>query len=240
VLEHDPNDPIARYALATALSQNNQEQMAAEEYRKACTLNPNPPSAWYDHLAVSLANTGDQGGAINAWKKALAINPSDAGAEMDLGSMLFEQGQALEGEKHLRKAVELAPVFAEAHYRLGFELAKTGRMDEAVDEMQQAVTLRPDSVEYRVNLGVALGVSGNVAGALAELQKAVDLSGGKDWRALDMLATAYNKMGRSADAVQTERLAVQLARQQQDPELEKRLETNLARFERADSDRQVQ
>ena len=61
----------------------------------------------------------------------------------------------------------------------------------------------------------ALGISGNVVGASTEFQKAVDLSGGKDWRALDMLATAYNKMGRSADAVQTERLAIELARQQQ-------------------------
>ena len=238
VLDHDPNDAIARYALATALSQANQEQLAVEEYRKACTLNPNPPSAWYDHLAVSLSNTGDQQGAVEAWHKALTIDPSDAGAEMDLGSVLFEQGQPLEGEKHLRKAVQLAPVFAEAHYRLGFELAKSGRMNEAVDEMQQAVTLRPDSVEYRVNLGVALGVSGNVAGALAEFQKAVDLSNGKDWRALDMLATAYDKAGRSADAVQTERLAIELAREQQNLELEKHLQSNLQRFERAGTDGQ--
>ena len=111
-------------------------------------------------------------------------------------------------------------------------------MNEAVDEMQQAVTLRPDSVEYRVNLGVALGVSGNVAGALAEFQKAVDLSNGKDWRALDMLATAYDKAGRSADAVQTERLAIELAREQQNLELEKHLQSNLQRFERAGTDGQ--
>src|SRR5271165_6173862 len=138
VLQHDPNDPIAHYALATALAQNNQEPEAAEEYRKACTFNTNPPAAWYDHLAVSLANTGDPQGAVKSWQKALAIDPSDAGAEMDMGSVLFEQGQPLEGEEHLRKAVQLAPVFAEAHYRLGFELAKTGRMDEAVEELRQA------------------------------------------------------------------------------------------------------
>ncbi len=240
VVQHDPKDPIARYALATALTQNNQEQLAVEEYRKACTLNSNPPSAWYDHLAVSEANTGDLPGAVESWHKALTIDPMDAGAEMDLGSVLFEQGQPLEGEKHLRKAVELAPVFPDAHYRLGFELAKTGRMDEAVDQLQQAVTLRPDSVEYRVNLGYALGVSGNVAGALTEFEKAVVLSGGKDWRSLDMLATAYDKMGRPADAIQTERRAIDLARQQNDVELQKHLEANLARFEQEGSGTRVQ
>src|SRR5208283_4239021 len=55
VLQKDPNDPIAHYALATALTQNNQERDAVEEYRKACAFNTNPPAAWYDHLAVSLA-----------------------------------------------------------------------------------------------------------------------------------------------------------------------------------------
>ncbi len=232
VLQHDPNDPIAHYALATALTQNNQEHEAMEEYRKACTFNPNPPSAWYDHLAVSQSNSGDPTGAIESWHKALTIDPTDAGAEMDLGSVLFEQGQPLEGEEHLRKAVQLAPVFAEAHYRLGFELVKTGRTEEGVEELRQAVTLRPDSVEYRINLGYALGVSGNVPGAVAEFKKAVELSGGKDWRALDMLATAYDKSGRPADAIQAERQAIELVRSQHDQEAESRLESNLERFER--------
>ena len=128
--------------------------------------------------------------------------------------------------------MQLAPVFAEAHYRLGFELAKTGRTAEAVDELRQAVTLRPDSVEYRINLGYALGVSGNVPEALTEFQKAVELSGGKDWRSLDMLATAYYKSGRPADAIQAERQALELVRSQHDQELESRLQSNLERYER--------
>ena len=231
VLERDPNDPIAHYALASVLMQNNQEREAAEEYRKACTLNANPPSAWYDHLAVSLANTGDVPGAVEGWQKALAIDPNDAGAHADLGTILFEQGNLLDGEQHLRKAVELAPSFADAHFRLGFELAKVHQMTEAVSELQQAVQLRPNSVEYRVNYGYALGISGNVAGALDQFKQAVELSGGKDWRSLDMLATAYFKNGDSANAIQAEKQALELARQQNDFELQKRFEGNIARFE---------
>ena len=231
VVEHDPNDPIAHYALASVLMQNNQEREAAEEYRKACTLNTNPPSAWYDHLAVSLANSGDTPGAVESWQKALSIDPGDAGAHLDLGTVLFEQGNFLDGEQHLRRAIELAPAFADAHFRLGFELGKANQMAEAVSELQRAVELRPDSVEYRVNYGYALGVNGNVSGALAEFKQAVELSGGKDWRSLDMLATAYYKSGDYANAVQTEKQAVELVREQNDLELQKRLESNLARFE---------
>jgi len=46
-----------------------------------------------------------------------------------------------------------------------------------------------------------------------------------------MLATAYYKSGDYANAVQTEKQAVELVREQNDLELQKRLESNLARFE---------
>jgi Flp pilus assembly protein TadD len=219
VLEKDPNDPIAHYALATALTQNNQERDAVEEYRKACAFNTNPPAAWYDHLAVSEANTGNADAAVASWRKALTIDPGDAGAESDLGSVLFEMGQQQEGEEHLRKAI-------------GTELAKAGRTSEAIELLQEAVRLRPASVEYLVNLGYVQGISGDVPGALANFQKAVELSGGKDWRALDMLAIAYDKSGRPTDAIQTEQQAIDLAVQQHNQQLETTLRGNLQRFER--------
>ena len=55
-----------------------------------------------------------------------------------------------------------------------------------------------------------------------------------------MLATAYDKMGRPADAIQTERQAIELARQQNDVELQKHLEANLARFEQEGTGTRVQ
>jgi len=47
-----------------------------------------------------------------------------------------------------------------------------------------------------------------------------------------MLATAYDKMGRPADAIAAERQALDVARQQHDEEVEKHLQSNLERFER--------
>jgi len=240
VVDYDPKDPIAHYALATALAQNNQEQEAVEEYSKACTYNPNPPAAWYDHFAVSLANTGNPVAAIEAWRKALLIDPDDAGAHMDLGSVLYQQGQALEGEEHLRKAVQLAPTFAEAYFRLGWALGQSGRMDEAVVEFRQAVELRPGSVEYRVNYGYALGISGNVGAALTEFEKAVAMSGGKDWKSLDMLATAYEKTGRPADAVKAEQQALDAARRQQVTQMIPHLQDRLERFQQEEKRLQSQ
>ena len=226
------DDPVAHYALATSLSANGQEQEAVEQYRKACAQDSRH-AAWFYHLAVSLANTGDLDGAISNLRKAIALDPSDAAAESDLGTLLFEGGQAQEGYEHLHKAVTMAPDFPDAHSHLGWELAKTGRLDEGIDELQKAIVLNPNSVEYRVNLGYAMVMRSDFAGAVTALQAAVELSQAKDWRCLDMLANAYSHLGRSSEAIKNERLALDLALQQNDDKLQQTLRSNLERYQQA-------
>ena len=160
------------------------------------------------------------------------MEPSNAGAEADLGTVLFESGQTQEGYEHLRKAVEMAPDFADGHNELGTALAKMGRMDEAVGELQKAVTLDSTSVEYRYNYGFVLGLHGDDAGAVAVLQKAVELSEGKDWRCLAALASAYDKTGHSAEAVESAQQALALAVQEHDEQAERSLRSDLERYQR--------
>jgi Flp pilus assembly protein TadD len=224
------DDALVHYILATALTANDQEREAVEEYRKACALDARH-AVWFDHFAVSLANTGDLDSAVVNWRKALSLNPADAGAESDLGTVLFEKGQVQEGEQHLRKAIAIAPDFPDAHNHLGLTLAKTARLAEAESELQKAVALSPESEDYCVNLGYVMGLRGNLAGAVANLQRAVELTQGKDWKSLDMLAHAYNKAGRFAEAEQSEKKALELVVAQRDAELEKTLRQNLKQYE---------
>jgi tetratricopeptide (TPR) repeat protein len=228
-LQQDPEDALAHYAMATALTGVNRERDAVQEYRKACELNPrNAP--WLAHLAVSLAITGNLEEAIATWRKSLDIDPKNAGAESDLGTALFEVGRAQEGYQHLRKAIEMAPEFPDAHNHLGWELSKTGRLDESIEELNRAIALRPNSVEFHANLGYVLELRKDFPGAIAAFKKAVELSGGKSWRCFDMLADAYSKVGLSEEAVRSEQQALELASQQQNEKLEKRLRGNLERY----------
>jgi tetratricopeptide (TPR) repeat protein len=229
------DDPIGHYALATALAQTGDDGESVEEYRKALALNPNPPAAWYDHLAVSLTRTGDLPGAAENLRASLKLDPSDAGTEDNLGTILCEMGQTDEGFEHLRKAIAMAPDYPEAHNHLGWELAKTGHVDEAVTQLNLSIELRPSSVEYHVNLGYVLASRGDFIAAVPVFEKAVKLSEGKDWRCLDMLAGVYAKVGRTGDAVHTEKQALDLATQQHDEKLEQHLESNLLRYEQAAS-----
>jgi Flp pilus assembly protein TadD len=233
-LKFAPDNARGHFSLALALTGNQQESEAVEEYRKACELEPTHPG-WFAHLAASLSLTGDLDGAAINYRKSLELDPSSARAEADLGAVLFQSGHPEEGYEHLKKSVELAPDFPDAHSEFATALAKMGKMDEAVDELNKAIALVPNSVEYHFNLGFVLGLRGDFAGAVDVLKKTVELSEGKDWRSLAALAYVYDKLGRSADAIQSARRALDVGLQEHDAQLEKTLRDALEGYERSTS-----
>ena len=230
-LDRAPEEALAHYALATALSGNGQEPEALQEYRKATELDTTN-ATWFAQLAVSFAINGDLDSAIASWRKSLAIDPGKASTETDLGAALFQTGQTQEGFEHLQKAVQLDPKFPDAHSHLASALAKLGRNDEAVEQFQAAITLAPTSPEYPFDLGTALVARGDLSGAIDAFQKSVTLSGGKNPHCLEALAGAYDKAGRWNDAVQSAQQALVLAREEHNQELEKSLQDDLQRYQR--------
>jgi tetratricopeptide (TPR) repeat protein len=230
----DPEDPLAHFVLATALSGNGQEREAVDEYRKASELNPKNPS-WLDHLAVSLVNNDDVDGAIDAWRKALKLNPEDAAAETDLGTVLFDSGRKDEGLQHLQRAVTLDPALPAAHNHLGVAFADVGQTEAAVQQLRKAVEIYPKSAEFQFNLGYVLESRGDYAAALQPLEQSVELSEGKNGHCLVELAKAYAKLGRTADALRTGRKALELAEQQHNEQLATSLRAILTGYERENS-----
>ena len=234
-LQMDPDDANWHFNLAVSLWKSNQVPEAVEEFDKTCDLDPNE-SKWFGHLAAELPQTGDLDEAtvkldIACYRKSLSLDPSDAKVQAALGVALFRDGQAQEGYEHLQRAVEMDPGFADGHNELATALAKMGRVEDAVVEVQKAIALSPSSAEYRYNLGFALELRGDLAGAIEAFQKSVELSQGKDIRCLAALAEAYDKAGRSAEAIRSARQAVDLAVQEHDQQREQDLRFALERYQ---------
>jgi tetratricopeptide (TPR) repeat protein/Tol biopolymer transport system component len=236
-IERDPDDPLAHYGLASALSANGQEREALDEYRRACALNPTS-AAWLDHLAVSLANNSYTGEAIATWRKSLALKPDSAATETDLGTVLFDGGNRQEGMEHLQRAVNLDPKLPDSHNHLGLALAESGQVDAAVEQLQRAIELLPASVEYRFNLGYVLESRGDFSAAVEPLEKAVELSESRNWHCLAELARAWDHTGRSAQAVEAERKALDLAMQEHNDELAANLRKLLERYQQDNANAQ--
>jgi Flp pilus assembly protein TadD len=230
--EMDPNNAEVHFLLAGSLTANNQKSDAVKEYKKACGLDPHQ-AGWFSHLAVLLAQTGDTEGAIANFRKSLELEPANAEAEAVFGAVLAESGQMEQGLQHMRKAVELSPESPRAHSYLAMALTKQGQFEEAIEQMQTAVNLAPSSTEYEFNLGFIRKLAGDYAGAAAALEQSVKLSNGKNARCLAELAEAYDKLGRSPEAVVTAQRALELAVQEHDEEMESKLRVDLGGYQRA-------
>jgi Flp pilus assembly protein TadD len=140
-------------------------------------------------------------------------------------------GHVDEAIQELNKGIELQPESANAHNGLGVELARARRLDEAATHMEKAVSLAPNSADFRYNFGRVLATKGDYPAAVVQFEAAAKLSGMQSPAILEMLAAAYSDTGRYSEAVQTARLALDLANQQQNPALAERLRVSLARYE---------
>jgi Flp pilus assembly protein TadD len=140
-IEHDPNDALSHYVLATALSGTDHESDALAEYRKACALNPTN-AIFLDHLAVSLDLNGDAEGAVAQLQKAIEIAPTSAEYRFNLGVVLESRGDFEGAIAPLLKSVELS---RGKNWRSFAELAKVynkaGRHADAVQSAHQAIDL---------------------------------------------------------------------------------------------------
>ena len=112
---------------------------------------PNHKMGW-KILAVLLGQSGRNHKAVSASQKAVALDPLDAEARVNLGIILQGLGRLDEGEEHIRQAIALKPDFAEAHTTLGIVLQDLGKLDEAQDSFIKAIELNPSISEASKNL----------------------------------------------------------------------------------------
>ena len=78
-----------------------------------------------------------------ALRKAVRLNPQNAGAHFILGVLLKECGRLEEAGQAFEEAIRLNLQNAEAYYNLGVSLKENGRLEEAEHAFQTAIRLNP-------------------------------------------------------------------------------------------------
>ncbi len=113
-----------------------------------------------------LANN-DREGAARQFRKALAINPRNLQALLEVGIYLLDQGQLDEAKILLTRAAEdadtsnvkpgmLSAALAKAHANLGVLQGRAGNLKEAVQHSREALRLEPGYAFAHCTLGAAL------------------------------------------------------------------------------------
>jgi Tfp pilus assembly protein PilF len=108
------------------------------------------------------------------FEQALADDPNDPRAWLDLGLVHEAAGHFAAAEKAYRRATEADPNFAEAFNNLGVLLREGGELTEATKALERAVALDPQLAAAHFNLGLAYEEQGRVAEAEREYLVTID------------------------------------------------------------------
>ena len=108
--------PLARRAFRQAEQERGESLSAEEWFRWGCELEPTAPQE-----------------AREAYERALALDSRHADAQVNLGRLLHESGDASGAERHYRAALAARSTHATAAFNLGVALEDLGRSGEALE-----------------------------------------------------------------------------------------------------------
>ena len=80
-------------------------------------------------------------------KAALEMEPGNARAHLNLGSVYLQTGQESPAKNEFEKALDLDPWLVEAHNNLGMMLAKNEQFEDAAKHFRLAADLEPHYLE---------------------------------------------------------------------------------------------
>ena len=129
-LEWNPKLLEAQELLARIALEDNNNEKAADEAKKALAIDPNSPVAKGILAAIDYL----------AGKKESSWEPRDPHAYETIGHFFVMNRRYEEGIQYFHKAIALDPALYEAHAELGLNLMRLSQNEEAYKELQIAFT----------------------------------------------------------------------------------------------------
>lgn len=91
---------------------------------------------------------------IEAYTKALELNPKAAGAWINIGTVHYREGDLREAEFSYRQGLKAYPEYALAHFNLGNICEEMGRLEEADEHYSAAIALDDGYSDAHYNLAL--------------------------------------------------------------------------------------
>lgn len=98
----------------------------------------------YYRLGIIREDKGDLAGAMESYRRSLAIDRSIAAVHLNLGILLSRQHRYQEAKQELLEALDLDPDYARAYYNLGLVYSEEAVNDSALLMMDKALELQQD------------------------------------------------------------------------------------------------
>ena len=147
-----PHDPLAYeyYLRGVDLYSANNFKLAVEMFKKSVDIDPAYALAWA-HLgtaytaeaAFSFGGREDYQKALDAYQKALELNPEQVEARVLMANLFTDTNRVSQAVPLLREVVKANRNIALAHWELGYAYRFAGMLDQSIAECEQARALDP-------------------------------------------------------------------------------------------------
>ena len=179
-----PTSPAALLGLGVLLNQTRRPAEAEPVLRAAAANTAKPPS-WQAKVARSLGLSLDLQGkteeALEAWQRAIALDPTDAQAHRELNALLYRLGRTQDFLASYDQAAQSLPSSRVAE-RGALLLQKAGflidaeRFEEARDCFAQLAKIAPQSAGPQNGLAAAYAGLGQLDASIAAYEKSLALA----------------------------------------------------------------
>ena len=166
--------------------------------RESIAQNPRDGLRWGRFGMVCEAN-GLAGAARDGYTAATTIQASEAKWWFHLAVVEARLGTIDNAERDMRRAIELNPTYAPAHWRLGLWLLDQNQTEGAERAFGRATEIDPSDRAGWVGLA-RVYLQRNEAARAAGLLERLIASGAAEPYTLQLLGTAYRRLGRADEA----------------------------------------
>jgi tetratricopeptide (TPR) repeat protein len=133
--------------------------------------NPNDIQALKIYADV-LSDNDDLSGAEAAFKKALALDPKDAGTMINLAGLAYRQNKPAEAEKYIADVVNSGNMNRDLYTNIAFTLLVAGKDKESAVYYEKALAMEPRGIDY-YNLACAYAKVNDAGKALTALENSL-------------------------------------------------------------------
>ncbi len=125
-------------------------------------LAPQPREAqlWFDKGVELERNGAPLELIVQAYERAVALDPRSTGAMVNLGTLYFHRRKWSQAERWYRRALEADPTYALAHFNLGNLYDEMDNRAAAIAHYKEAIRLDPQYADAHYNLALLYQLGG--------------------------------------------------------------------------------
>ncbi|KPK16238.1 MAG: hypothetical protein AMJ62_06525 [Myxococcales bacterium SG8_38] len=133
-----------------------------------------PPATPMVLQGERLLSEGRPEEALRVFRQAVADDPQDARAWLDVGLASEGVGDTASAEQAYRRATDIDPRFPDPFNNLGVLLREAGKLEQAIDMLERAAAIDPAHAAVRFNLALAYEDRGRLEDAEREYRAAIE------------------------------------------------------------------